>query len=776
MIRSPFDNIPISTLKPDQRVSSRFKQNPKWYIENANFIIDLALTSDDKYITRKFLDAANGLVDKKTYDYVLKSFKIGEVDVEDYAKVREVDFLTPIKERYMGEFINRYENYQIYNADPSIVLARNQYLANNMMAWITQEIVNNLNEQGIQTGRESVSQKDIEKVKEETIENYFDDIVDSANKRLGLVNMLNHAKDVYQQAYFYWWATESVFTYRENYRGDTYFKVISPLEYYRVDSGNRFVEDDDYGIRLYKMTVSDLIDRFRDELSNKEIKYLQNLYASGAEMNSVDTMQYIRQLDDFAERSAVLHTREDILNNIKIYNDSVDVFHYVWKTEVKQGILTYITPGGQIGQTIVDEDYKLDTIHGDLDIEWEWVNQVWEGWRFGGRHEGVYLKPRPIEVQREHINNNSKVKLPYNGIVGLIKENLRNPIPYRLLPYLALYRIFTLQQERAVAKYKSYLIFPESLLGDSNAMTTEERLAAANKDTLFPVDDADANPTALQHIREVATTALNNLINTLESLKQNIKNEAWEISNMNSARLGDVKDYAGKAVTESNYVNAIAGSVWMLEVFNTFRERDYLANIDYTKYAWIEGKQSSYVDPTTGELVVVDLDGESDFSSDLGIDIVNSSETRRQLEEMRQLAFSAAQNGEFGVAVDAITQNNTKLIAKSIKDANKAQKEFQMQMEQVKGEQAQQLEQMKAEQRMQEMQFDAEQAQLERDNKLALQQMKINADKELMAMKLQVDADGNGVITQQEMALHNAGLTTEEVRAIQMKKALQDSL
>lgn len=775
MIRNPFDNIPISTIKPDQRVSSSYKQNPKWYIENANFIIDLALTSDDKNITRRFLDAANGLVDKKTYDYVLKSFKIGDLDIEDYAQIREVDFLTPIKERYMGEFINQYSNYQIYNADPQVVLARNKELAHRMGVWLSQEIVNRLNAAGMQTGRESVTQEDIEKIKEEVLENYIDDVIESANKRLGLVNMLNRAKDVYQQAYFYWWATESVFTYRENYRGDTHFQAVSPLEYYRVDSGNRFVEDDDYGVRLYKMTVSDLIDRFRDELKPKEIKYLQNLYASGTDFNTVDTMQWIRQLDDFAERQAVLATRQDVLNQVKVYNDSVDVFHYVWKTEVKQGILTYITPSGEISQTIVDEDYKLDPLNGDLDIEWEWVNQVWEGWRFGGRHEGVYLKPRPIEVQRENINNNSECKLPYNGIVGLIKENLRNPIPFRLLPYLALYRIFTLQQERAVAKYKSYLIFPESLLGDSNAMTTAQRLAAANKDTLFPVDDADANPTALQHIREVATGALNNLINTLESLKQNIKAEAWEISNMNAARLGDVKDYAGKAVTESNYANAIAGSVWGLEVFNTFRERDYLANLDYTKYAWINGKQASYIDPTTGKLVVVDLDGESDFSSALGIDIVNSAETRRQLEEMRQLAFSAAQNGEFSVAVDAITQNNTRIIAKSIKEAQQATREFQAQMEAAKSQQQAEIQRMQSEQRMAELQYEAEQKQADRDNAIELQRMKIEADKELMAMKLQVDADGNGVITQQEMALHNAGLTTEQVRAIQMRNAIEQS-
>lgn len=63
----------------------------------------------------------------------------------------------------------------------------------------------------------------------------------------------------------------------------------------------------------------------------------------------------------------------------------------------------------------------------------------------------------------------------------------------------------------------------------------------------------------------------------LDNLKQGLKAEAWEAANMNNARFGDAKDYAGKAVNESNYSQAMTGSVWSLECFNLFRERDYVA-------------------------------------------------------------------------------------------------------------------------------------------------------------------------------------------------------
>ena len=126
---------------PDQRVSESEKLKARWYIQNADYWIQLALGQNDKTITQKFLDAANGLVDKSTYEYVLKNYvdKVGD-DAKLYGEIRDVDFLTPIKERYMGEFINMFANYQVFNNDPSATLERNQYLAKRVMEYCNQQI------------------------------------------------------------------------------------------------------------------------------------------------------------------------------------------------------------------------------------------------------------------------------------------------------------------------------------------------------------------------------------------------------------------------------------------------------------------------------------------------------------------------------------------------------------------------------------------------------------------------------------------------------------
>lgn len=759
---------------PDQRVSDKVKQQAKWYIQNADYWISLALGQNDKTITQKFLDAANGLVDKSTYEYVLKNYvdKLGD-SAKLYGEIRDVDFLTPIKERYMGEFINMFANYQVFNNDPSATLERNQYLAKRVMEYCNQQIINELNKNGFPTNQESIPQGKIEDVINEVLDNWIDDITITTQKRLELINSVVEAKDKYQQAYFYWWACEEVYTYREVYKDDVYLQVVSPLEYYRVDSGNRYVEDDDAGLRVYTMTIPQIIDRFRDEITDKEIQYLKTIYRSASPYDSDERISFIKSLEDFAERKSVLSTTDEFLKQeSNHWQQAVKIYHYVWKTEVKQGILTHIDQMGNIVETIVDTTYEFDAAFGDISLEWEWVNQVWEGWRIGGQHSGVYIKPRPILVQRERFNDTSCCKLPYNGIVGLNKDNLRNPIPFRVLPYLALYRIYTLQQERAINKFKSWLLFPESILADSDAMSTEDRLAIANKDGLFPFNDTEVTAGATQSIREIATGSLNNYIQTLDGLKQNLKAEAWEAANMNNARFGNTKDYGGKAVTENNYAQALMGSVWSLECFNLFRERDYVANIDYSKFAWIDGKRGSYVDPTTNQVKIVDLDGVSDFASNIGIYIRNNSDVQQKLNMMKELAFSASQNGDIDIAIEAITDNNLISIGKNIKKALEAKREYEMQLQQAQQQAQQQTEQIISQREAAKQQFEAEQKALDREHEVAVEQMKIDSNERIWEARLQVDTNGNGHIDKEEAFAKQGGYTQADVNRVKMEKEL----
>ena len=304
-------------------------------------------------------------------------------------------------------------------------------------------------------------------------------------------------------------------------------------------------------------------------------------------------------------------------------------------------------------------------------------------------------------------------------------------------------------------------------------MTTEERLAVANKDSFLPFDDSDAQPNALQSIREVATSAITNYIQMLDNLKQGLKAEAWEAANMNNARFGDAKDYAGKAVNESNYFQAMTGSVWSLECFNLFRERDYVANIDYSKFAWIDGKRGSYVDPTTNKVVVVDIDGSSDFSGNIGIYIRNNADVQNKLNMMKELAFSAGQNDQLEVAIEAIENNNITSIAKNIKKAIQARRDYELQMQQVQQQAQAEVEQIVSQREAAKQEFEAQQNALDRKHDVNLEILKQEGEKEIWNMRLKVDTNGNGNIDKDEAMAAQSGYTASDVNRIKLQKELK---
>lgn len=754
---------------PDQRASLSTKATKEWYRQMADFVIGLATSSSDRAKTQAYLNAANGVLSPEDYAYVMKTYITAEdsTEVENalnsdaLGRLRDVDILTPIKEKYMGEFINSYHNYQVYSLDPTVVLKRNAELS----AKVEKLMFEKLNALLAQaqgnvdpnTGKPVAPDIDIKSFITEFLENWVDQTVIDEQNALELLNTVIEAKRKYIDAYFYWFACEEVYTYRRLSGNDVLFEVVNPMEYYRVDSGNYFVEDDSFGLRRQTLTLQEVIDTYynnmEDGLTEEQMKLLKDMANSQqAEIGYLSPaifLDYKRQFpDDFKVTDPLPFTKQGLITVVD---------HYFFKTEVKKGILTYVSPTGEVAEMDVDETYKLNKKDGDLDIEWLWINQMWEGWRFGDEACPLYIPPRPVDLQRELLSNSSVCKAPYNGASYIHKSNVKKPIPYRIKDNLALYKIYTLLEERWIAKFKSWLMVPESILADSKDMKTEDRLQQADIDSLFPFNDADlaSNPNAINYFKEVATTAVIKYIEILNQVKQSIKAEAWELANMNSSRFGSDNQYKGKAVSEYDYNQATKGTVWSLEMFDAFRCRDYMANLDHSRVAWINGKQGSFVDENTKELKVIGIDGESHLGANIGIFISNSSELDQQAKALQQIAFSMGQNDQQDVAAEAVTNKNISKLKQYIKTATKAKQEFQLKLSTAAEE---------AKQRTAQMTMQNDQAQ--RDHEMEIVDKQLGSDFEIAVLendtkiemnraKLEVDTNGNGYVDDNEAGGNN---------------------
>lgn len=760
-----------NNILPNQRISLKHKQSQKWTKEMADYVINLAVSSNNKNEVRDLLDMANGIVKKEMYEYVLKTY----IDVEGndkskqdrerlIADLRQINFLQPIKDKYLGEFISSYNNYQVYTDDPDTVFIRNKEFGKDVLAVMEQLLINELNAQNINTGQPSKEMPDIETLLKKHIENWDDKRAEDAQKRLNLLNNEIKAKLKYNQAYYYWWACEQVYTYRGIHKGEVIFEVISPMDYYRVNSGNDFVEDDDYGMRIMHKSLYQILDLYSEYLSQKDIDFLKAYVSKDITSETRIGMLKSRLIEHGMSPEDFLQYSDRFSDQSLSNPDLIPVIHYVAKTEVKIGYLTFINDNQELEQTIVDEDYIFDITKGDVDIKWDWIQQMYHGEVIGYNlsgtynHQAIYTKFRPVDIQRERFTNLNKCKSPYNGLSYIHKDSTPEPIPLRVNAYLALYRIYHYQIEKAINSWKSILPIPQSLLTDDENMSMDERLSYMSKNSMLIYNDAEVNVNSLQTMREIATTATYNYVTTLIGLLQSIKADAWEVANMTPTRMGSQKAYQGKGVTEASLEQGAISSSWSLEMFNIFRATDYLANYDYSKIAWAEGKEGSYTDESTNELKRVSVNPMEHFSLNIGINVGNSRLLDEKLRAMKEVAFSASQNGEFELATEAIMNDNLQVLRGKIMEVSNATREYKAQMEQAKNMAVENAARMNQETKTMELEVSKEIEYIKSDKELS--KALIDQETQLLVweMRLQSDDDGNGYVSKDESDNINLGI------------------
>lgn len=758
-----------NTTMPNQKVSLSKKQSKTWTKQMADYVVGLAISCNDKSKVRDFLNAANGNIPESTYEYVFKTFGIDGTNTTDEEKLeqtlikdlRKIDLLAPIKDRYLGEFATSYDNFQIYTDDPETTINRNKEFGKKIMAVMQQELINVLNQQNIQTGQQSQPTPDIPSMLKEFIKSWDSERIDRAQKRLNLLNNEINAKIKYSQLYYYYWACEECYTYRYIQNDRVFFEVVSPLEYYRIPTDNLFVEDDDMGMRLSNRSVDYIKNRYSEYLSSSDIAYLDNIndanFRSSEQFVSLlksRCIEYGMSERDFINNQG--YTNSIISgNSVFRYNDSVPVVNYFFTTDVKVGYLSFYNSIGEIEQRLVEEDYKLDISNGDIEITWDWIKQKFEGeiigFNSGSKNlEAIYTKPRPIQVQRELFTDLNITKAPYNGISYIHPDSSANPIPYRMLPYTVLYRIYAYQIERAIQKWKSMVFIPESVLTDSEDFNLDERLGRMNAENLFIFNDARVSQQALNSIKEVATTATYNYVSTINQLMIGLKQEAWEVVNMTPTRMGNQKAYQGKSVTDSSLEQSEISSSWGLDMFNIFRGVDYLANFDYSKVAWSDGKQGSYIDESTHESHFVEIDPFEHLSTNIGIHVGNSKLYNEKLGAIKQLGMAFAQSGDNDTAIESILNDNLQVLKKVVSDATKAKRAYEQQMEEAKNQAMIQAEQIKKETKAEENQTKLQE--IEMSNQALIKGKLIDQQTKLLEieMKLQVDTNGNGYIDELE--------------------------
>ena len=693
MLRGEFQTFDF----PSQRVSASERNKPEWYANCIDWIIAQGQGIRQQAELEVKYRVLQGDIPQEYYKKILNPYNATNEKYKRFpAVMRNYDIMKGIIRRYVSEYIKNPHDFVVGANNPEVILARNKKLQEELASLVEQQIAARIQ----QSYAEFVNQGgnpqefnpqetiDIEAFIKEFNQNFIDDISAQGAELLNVIKDLTDDTAFYGNAYFNFVTFGELYTYCDIIGDKLIKRVISPRDAFPIPNDNIFVEDYDMFACRRKLTYQQIIDEFSDYFTEKDIQFLNTYYArhsvtTPAELMFKDFENYYPDIcNKFTQEERQIFKSNPSMSR-DINADLYDVWHVVWRGEVKRNIVTYVNQAGLITTRIEEEDYKLNPEIGDISIESVYEPQVYEGVRIGTRNTCIYpYKSRAIAYNRNG-------KLPYNGITELLPGFGKFSIIDIVTPFQIFYNIVAYQREMAIAKNKlSILLIAKSLLGTKPEETIYKMLADG---TLYIDDTNDQGMLRAQQVRMIQAD-LSNYIQQLTQLMMDTEQAAKNQCDMTPQRYGEIASYAGKGTTEKAIARGSMGSVIVEFMMDMVRERDYARDMDYSKLAWIDGLDTSYRDDANN-LRYVSADIDKHIYADYVIKAKNSVKESEKIDALRQFAFSAAQNGDAKMAVAAIEGDN---VAEIVKLINRFQDEKNQHEQQLK-QMDQQLAQMNQE-------------------------------------------------------------------------------
>lgn len=632
---------------PQQRVPNSRKKEADWYAACCDWVIAQGQNNRDSSQLEIKYGILQGKIPDEFYKKILNPYNATNEKYTRFpATMRNYDLMKGIIRRYVSEYIKNPHDFIVGANNAEVVLARNAKLRQELAIIVQQKIAARIQQsyQDWVNGGNDPQQfnpqtaLDVEAFVQEFNENYIDDISAQGQQILNVIKDITEDALFYARAYFDFVTFGEAYTYTDIVGNKIVKRVVSPRDAFPVNTDNIFREDDDMFAERRKLTYQQIVDEFDEYLDDKQREFLETYYAkrsANAPMElafNVYESYFPDVCKKYSKEDRELFKKEPNMmrdNNPDLY----DVWHVVWRGEVRRCIVTYVNEVGLIDTRIEEDDYELSPSTGDISLDYIYEPQVYECTRIGTRNDAIY----PYGARA--IAYNRKGKLPYNGINELLPGFGKFSIVDIVTPYQVFYNIVAYHREMTLAKNKlNILMMAKSLLGKKPEETIYKMLA----DGILYIDDTnDQGMLRAQQVR-ILQTNIGDYLTQLGNLLAEIKQAASEQVDMTPQRYGEIANSAGKGVTEEAVMRGSMGTVIIEFMMDCMRERDYNRDMDYTKLAWIDGLDTSYRD-VDGNLKYISLDVDKHIYADYIIKAKNSVKEQDKLRQLQQYAFSAAQ-------------------------------------------------------------------------------------------------------------------------------------
>lgn len=696
----------MSTHLPNQRVSETHKNTPEFFQPTCDYYIALGQSLNNRVDTKNNINAANGIIDPSKFKDVISPFTadINEVLPKLPGEIRDIDFITPIKEKNLGEYIELPYKFYVKAENPDTILKIDMQAREEIYKILTDEFTKlveqyqqqaQASQQNTQEGQAPAMppELDLAELYSNRVQEMINDKAIDATNLLELINSETDFDILRTQLFYDWWATEEFYTYREIINDKVIKHRISPLDAFPISNGSQFVKDYDAFVWKNYITYEQLLEKaaINKDITGLELEALNSLHRKDG-MLVHSQPEIIWSKIDQGNYQNLSKSGNDVVFN----QDDTRIIEWniIWKSQEEARELIYLDEFNNRQRKIVPKGYKLNADIGDLEINTIWVPVVYHTKRYGAQSSGIYTKPTKLEVQLYDEATNT-LELPVGGKQGLLLNVAINPIPKRIIPFMIVDKLLLLIIEREITKYLPYIkAIPQGMINPDETGTTKQKFALLKADNTIIYDETKIDPMlATQGLRIIGNSGIGEYLNVLWTIRANNKQDAWDIANMNSERFGNTSGQQTVTNASQNIYRAKLGSTLMITMFNYALEIDHKLDLEYSKFAYSNGKSGVFFDKKEGAFVNVEIDPLEHLSNRYFPIVVNSKVEEDKLREYKELAFSAAQNGDFEIASEAIDGNSIPQLKKIIADIVKAKKEFEKEIATRKEEIALQTEQ-----------------------------------------------------------------------------------
>lgn len=532
--------------------------------------------------------------------------------------------------------------------------------------------------------------------------------------------------------------------------GEPCLQRINPI-YFDYDSDTsdlEFIHEAQWCCYEMIMSLTEVYDRLYDKMSEKQLNELLDM------------------MDDRSKGGVTPEVRKTSLDypHIKTHSingfssnpfeeaDNIHVWHCCWKSLKKIGFVNIINP-----ETGMPEEYQVDETYketgNELDVEWKWIIEVWEGYRIG---QDLYVGIQPIEYQHISADNPNAQRLPYTGVIYNNTNSRPRSLVSMMKPLQYMYIVLWYRLELAMARDKGKVVnmditqIPKSM--NIDVAKWMHYLSALGVNFINPYEEGwdipgreGGKPSQFNQISALDLT-MANTIDQYINLMDKIESMLSEISGVSKQREGSISSNELVGNVERSVVQSAHITEPWFWVHNQVKKECLTMLLDTAKHAWKDNKTSiQYVldDATRAFLTLSD----DFFYEDMDIFVEDTTKNQQQIEALKNLMQPAMQNGASLLDIaEIITMDNVTMIRSKLEEIEQKRMEQQQAMEQAQAEREQQMAQIQNEIKEEELmlkeaEMDLKKYEIDSNNATKITVAQLNAYRGAENM----DQDGSGV-------------------------------